>query len=352
MVASHWEHAPALARCPVYVAGMDLASIPGASTPSRAIWELAMRASAAWSSQDPQGVAACYEETASLMINNGGPATGRAELAATAAGYMEAFPDLQVTVDQLHVAGDSAFWVWTLTGTNNGPGGTVMRCASAASRCGGSRIRPGGQLDRLLRRRHIRPSGRQRRRRLTRRRSSCGRPNPSSFARRPSVRSAARIPGLWPGATIGSTSSAAGWLSFCSLSTRDISAAASPLRTGERPNAVRTRTRKRIRSQRRRTSALIVGLPRGRAFPLRRSVRPAGPGSGTAPSRANDKLVRRDRRSRIGDLAWAECKNVCTVVASVLPRPRAAGLGRAVGPLDRDRRRRVPAAGSVVAVGG
>jgi hypothetical protein len=45
---------------------------------------------------------------------NGVPATGRAELAATAAGYMEAFPDL----------GDSAFWVWTLTDTNNGPDGT------------------------------------------------------------------------------------------------------------------------------------------------------------------------------------------------------------------------------------
>jgi hypothetical protein len=37
---------------------------------------------------------------------------------------MEAFPDLQVTIDHLHVAGDSAFWVWTLTGTNDGPGGT------------------------------------------------------------------------------------------------------------------------------------------------------------------------------------------------------------------------------------
>ena len=57
-----------------------------------AIWELAMRASAAWSSQDPEGVAACYEETASLTINNGAPATGGAELAATAAGYMAAFP--------------------------------------------------------------------------------------------------------------------------------------------------------------------------------------------------------------------------------------------------------------------
>jgi hypothetical protein len=44
--------------------------------------------------------------------------------AATAASYIEAFPDLQVSVDHFHVAGDSAFWVWTLTGTNNGPGGT------------------------------------------------------------------------------------------------------------------------------------------------------------------------------------------------------------------------------------
>jgi hypothetical protein len=45
---------------PVYVLDVDLASIPGASTPSREVWELAMRASAAWSSQDPEGVAACY----------------------------------------------------------------------------------------------------------------------------------------------------------------------------------------------------------------------------------------------------------------------------------------------------
>jgi hypothetical protein len=31
----------------VYVLGVDLAAIPGATTPSRAVWELAMRASAA-----------------------------------------------------------------------------------------------------------------------------------------------------------------------------------------------------------------------------------------------------------------------------------------------------------------
>ena len=108
----------------VYRRDVGLASIRGASSPSRAVWELAIRASTAWSSQDPEGVAACYEEAASLTINDGVPAGGRAALAATAASYMTAFPDLAVSLDDLHVAGDCAFWVWTLTGTNTGPGGT------------------------------------------------------------------------------------------------------------------------------------------------------------------------------------------------------------------------------------
>src|SRR6266851_3454227 len=99
---------------------MELASVPGATSPSRAVWELVLRASKAWSSQDPEGMAACYEETASLTINRGKPSTGRVELAATAASYMEAFPDLRVSVDQVLVAGNSAFWAWTLTGTNSG----------------------------------------------------------------------------------------------------------------------------------------------------------------------------------------------------------------------------------------
>ena len=106
---------------------MNLASVPGSTSPSRAVWELVLRASTAWSSQDADGMAACYEETASLTINNGTPSTGRAELAATARSYMDAFPDLSVSVDQLLVAGDAVFWAWTLTGANTGPGGTGNR---------------------------------------------------------------------------------------------------------------------------------------------------------------------------------------------------------------------------------
>jgi len=106
---------------------MQLASTPGLTPPSEVVWELVLRASKAWSSQDPQGVASCYEDTASLTINRGTPSTGRKELAATAASYMQAFPDLGVSVDRVLVAGDSVFWAWTLTGTNTGPDGTRNR---------------------------------------------------------------------------------------------------------------------------------------------------------------------------------------------------------------------------------
>ena len=72
-------------------------------------------------------MAACYEEMASLTINGGTPSTGRVELAATARSYMDAFPDLNVSVDHVLVAGDAVFWAWTITGANNGPGGTGHR---------------------------------------------------------------------------------------------------------------------------------------------------------------------------------------------------------------------------------
>jgi predicted ester cyclase len=37
---------------------------------------------------------------------------------------MTAFPDLVVRMDTLEVEGDRIVYRWTLTGTNNGPGGT------------------------------------------------------------------------------------------------------------------------------------------------------------------------------------------------------------------------------------
>ena len=103
---------------------MRLASTPGAVSPSPELWELAAKCARAWSSQDPEGMASCYEESGWQSINGGPRAEGRTALADVAKSYMEAFPDLQVSLDQLLTAGDSAFFVWTLTGTNTGPGGT------------------------------------------------------------------------------------------------------------------------------------------------------------------------------------------------------------------------------------
>jgi hypothetical protein len=96
---------------------MKFASTPGAVGPSAELWDLAVRCSRAWSSQDPDGMAACYEKSGWQSINDGPWTEGRTALAAVAASHMEAFPDLQVSLDQLLTAGNFAFFVRTLTGT-------------------------------------------------------------------------------------------------------------------------------------------------------------------------------------------------------------------------------------------
>jgi sugar lactone lactonase YvrE/ketosteroid isomerase-like protein len=79
---------------------------------------------AAWSSQDPSGVASHYSEDGSLMVNDGEPSVGRAAITATAQSFMTAFPDMVVVLDSLGDAGDRVRFHWTWTGTNTGPGGT------------------------------------------------------------------------------------------------------------------------------------------------------------------------------------------------------------------------------------
>lgn len=86
--------------------------------------DFASRYTAAWCSQDAASVAAFFAEDGSLTINDGVPAIGRQAIAADAQGFMSAFPDMIVAMDELVVDGDRAVYHWTLTGTNNGPGGT------------------------------------------------------------------------------------------------------------------------------------------------------------------------------------------------------------------------------------
>lgn len=82
------------------------------------------RYAAAWSSQNPAFLASFYAENGSLTVNAGQPSVGRAAIAATAQGYMTAFPDMVVQMTQLSREGGHPVFHWLWTGTNTGPGGT------------------------------------------------------------------------------------------------------------------------------------------------------------------------------------------------------------------------------------
>ena len=79
---------------------------------------------AAWCSQDAASVAAFYEESASLSVNEDAPAVGRQAITQVAQGFMTDFPDMQVLLDDVVLQDDGAIFHWTLVGTNTGPGGT------------------------------------------------------------------------------------------------------------------------------------------------------------------------------------------------------------------------------------
>lgn len=79
---------------------------------------------AAWCSQNAAGVAAFYAEDGSLQVNDAPAAVGRAAITEVAQGFMTAFPDMQVLLDELRIEDDGVIYHWTLVGTNTGPGGT------------------------------------------------------------------------------------------------------------------------------------------------------------------------------------------------------------------------------------
>lgn len=78
----------------------------------------------AWNSGIPEQMASFYAEDGTLIINGGTPSVGRAPLAATANAFMEAFPDLMLSMDSLVADGETYRYHWTFAGTNSGTGGT------------------------------------------------------------------------------------------------------------------------------------------------------------------------------------------------------------------------------------
>jgi uncharacterized protein (TIGR02246 family) len=86
--------------------------------------EFATRYAAAWSSQEPERLASFYAEYGFLRVNDGDPYVGRAAIAAKAKEFMDAFPDMVVTLGSVRWQGEKAIFEWIWTGTNTGPGGT------------------------------------------------------------------------------------------------------------------------------------------------------------------------------------------------------------------------------------
>lgn len=86
--------------------------------------EFGQKYTAAWNSTVPEKMASFYAEDGTLTVNKGTPAVGRKQLAETAESYMEAFPDMELTMDSLKKGNGTYRYHWTFKGTNSGPKGT------------------------------------------------------------------------------------------------------------------------------------------------------------------------------------------------------------------------------------
>ncbi|ALM06387.1 hypothetical protein SB49_15800 [Sediminicola sp. YIK13] len=86
--------------------------------------EFGQRYTDAWNSNQPEKMASFYAHNGMLTVNKGTPAVGRKQLAETAQSYMEAFPDMELTMDSLTKEDDAYRYYWTFKGTNTGPNGT------------------------------------------------------------------------------------------------------------------------------------------------------------------------------------------------------------------------------------
>lgn len=84
------------------------------------IHEFARRYTAAWCSQDPALVASHFAVGGSLRVNEGEVAIGRDAISALAHGFMAAFPNLIVRMDELLFEPNGIIYRWTLDGTTNG----------------------------------------------------------------------------------------------------------------------------------------------------------------------------------------------------------------------------------------
>lgn len=74
-----------------------------------------------WNSGNPTAVAAFFETSGSLKVNDAEPAVGRD---AIAEGFVTGFPDMVLVMDSVRMAETGVEYHWTFMGTNTGPGGS------------------------------------------------------------------------------------------------------------------------------------------------------------------------------------------------------------------------------------
>ncbi len=80
----------------------------------------------AWSSGDPDAVAAFFVPEGQISINRDKPLQGRAAISEMARGFHAQFPDLELRCDMLRWAGSHAIFVWTLEGHHAETGNLVV----------------------------------------------------------------------------------------------------------------------------------------------------------------------------------------------------------------------------------
>ena len=88
--------------------------------------DFARRYTAGWCSREATSVAAFFAPNGSLSVN-GALAAGPGAIAEVAQGFMTAFPNMELLMDDVRIEGDLAVYHWTFIGTNTGPGGRGHR---------------------------------------------------------------------------------------------------------------------------------------------------------------------------------------------------------------------------------
>jgi hypothetical protein len=94
--------------------------------------DFARRYGEAWGSHDPAQVASYYEPAGTIAIN-GGPPT---PIVDAANGFISAFPDIQVFMDDLIFKDEEVEFRWTFTGTIPVQAVLESRCGSPDSKSG------------------------------------------------------------------------------------------------------------------------------------------------------------------------------------------------------------------------